>query len=587
MPLTNTQDQSAVISLETIDRLNAEAWMMRRSDPRKLIGLAMLAREKSVPLNYKTGLAYSFRSTGVAYLTMGQYQMALPDLLKSQSYFLELNDFKGASSALRNIGNIYTQLSVFEKAEYYYNIAIEYAERSKDLKSITYVRTNLGLIEQLKGNYVKAIKMMEESLGVLRDIGDDYAISEILFNIGNNYLNANDTDKAKAYLDEALEIASRLNYLKGIAQSYVTLGQLYFKLGNDEKALVLMQHGVASALELNEKRIAAETYKLLGRVHKKIGNISKALECMEMHDEMKTRLQISDTKSLLDSLQGEIDLEKSEKRSLENKNRELEFAYQVIKEKNKDITDSIKYARHIQNALLPPSGFLNQYVKDYFVFYQSKEIVSGDLYWFNQKNGLVYFAVIDCTGHGVPGAFISIVAHNTFEQAFRELGNSSAAAFLNRASVLFNEYIRQTYEDSTVRDGMDVSFCIFDFNNRQLSFAGANHDLVIIRNGEKIEVKGNKHAIGIFLGEETRSFTDNHVDLQPGDMVYLFTDGYADQFGGVAGQKYMKKRLKNLLTEISGEHPKDQLNHLRYDFNTWKGSMEQVDDVLVTGFRIS
>ncbi|MBC7865015.1 MAG: tetratricopeptide repeat protein, partial [Bacteroidia bacterium] len=450
MPAARFQEEVEINSLEEIDQVNAEAWVMRRSDPRRLIGLALIARDKSLEKGYKKGLAYSYRSTGVAYLTMGQYQLALPDLLKSKAYFLELNDYKGASSALRNIGNIYTQLSVFEKAEHYYLVAVEYAEKSRDSKAITYVRTNLGLIEQLKGNYMKAISIMEGSLLAMRENGDEYAVSEILFNIGNNYLSANDIDSAKKYLDEALEIANKLNYLKGIAQSYVTLGQLYFKTGFNDKALNLMKHGVASALELNEKRIAAETYKLLSKVHKKMGNLVKALECMEMHDEMKSKLQLSDTKSLLDSLQGEIDLEKSEKKTLENKNKELEFAYAVIKDKNKDITDSIKYARHIQNALLPPADFLNNYINDYFIFYQSKEIVSGDLYWFNQRNGLVYFAVIDCTGHGVPGAFISIVAHNTLEQTFRELTEgTNAADFVNRSAQLFNEYIRQTYEDST------------------------------------------------------------------------------------------------------------------------------------------
>jgi serine phosphatase RsbU (regulator of sigma subunit) len=573
-------------AFEEIDRLNEQAWQMRRYDPRGLLSVAMNAREKASRSHYKVGLAASYHCTGVAYLTIGQYQLALPDLLKAKSYFLELNDFIGASSALRNIGNIYTQLGVFEKAEYYYRIAIEYAEKSRDVKSITYVQTNIGLIEQLKGNYHTAIKIMERNLQVLRNEDDEYAVSEILFNIGCNYLNANDQERAQKYLDESLEIANRINYLKGIAQTYVTLGQLYFKQNNLGKALLLMQHGVASALELNEKRIAADTYKLLSKVYKRLGNLDKALECLEMHDEMKSRLQHSDTRSLLDSLQGEIDVEKTEKKILENKNKELEFAYQVIKEKNKDITDSLKYARHIQHALLPPKEFLDDHLNDYFVFYQSKEIVSGDLYWFNQKDGLVYFAVIDCTGHGVPGAFISIVAHNTLEQAFREINGNNAAAFLDRASTLFNEYIRQTYEDSTVRDGMDISFCVIDFNKKEVSFAGANHDLLIVRQEEKFQLKGNKHSIGIFIGEEKKPFENQTVKLESGDMLYMFTDGYADQFGDASSQKYMKKRLREFLRQISNEPSRDQFNKIRHDFNTWKGRAEQLDDVCVVGIRI-
>ncbi len=560
---------------------------MRRLDLLKSIDLAREALDASISLNYKEGMAYCYRTIGVTSFFQMQFQKALPDLQKARAIFMELGNHKATSSCYRNIGNIYTQIGVLDKARLNYERAIEYAEKTNDAKAIAYVNVNLGLIEQLKGNYIEAITILIKNLEVLEKFEDKLAISETYFNIGNNFVQANDWVQGEQYLLKALETSEKISYLKGVAQTYTVLGNLYFKKKETDKALAYMHEGLATAIELNERRIASETYRTLAEVYKSQGNLEKAMACFEQYDEMRGKLSAHDNRSLLESLQGEIELEKSEKLLLEGKNKELEYAYKLIKEKNKDITDSLKYAKHIQGALLPPDQLISEYIKNFFIYYQPREIVSGDFYWVNKKNNLVYIAAVDCTGHGVPGAFISIVSSNCLNQVFNEKDHTNAAIMLDRVNELFNSTIRQKYEESTVRDGMDISLCILDIDNKTISFSGANHNLHIVRDNEMNETKGNKQPIGMFIGDEIKPFNEHRLKLQKNDMIYLFTDGYVDQFGGEYGdEKYMRKKLKKFLVSLSNNPLPAQKKEITKEFNTWKGPNDQVDDVLVVGIRI-
>ena len=548
--------------------------------------MANEALHSSLLRSYELGEAYAYRTLGVGHFMLEQYRNALPELEKAKNIFLKHKHYKGISSCFRSIGNIYTQASNFEKAGENYQKAIDYALKANDQRSATYSKVNLGLIEHLKANYKAAITILTECLESAAQFDDRHAIAEIYFNIGNNYLQDNNLEEAEAFLNKSLRLSEELEYIKGISQTYTILGTLYYKKGNVDQALKYMHEGIATALELNEKRIVSDTYRTLSEVYKSIGNLEKALQCFEQYDAMRKRIQAQDNKSLLDSLHGELEIEKSARELVEIKNKEVEDAYEVIKAKNKDITDSIKYARHIQQSLLPSNNFITENLKNHFVFYQPREIVSGDFYWFNQKNGLLYFATVDCTGHGVPGAFISIVSSNCLYQAFREQDFTEAGKMLDRVHELFNMMIRQTYEESAVKDGMDISLCIIDTVNNRINFAGANHDLHVVRDGEMIEFKGDKNAIGIFIGDEIKTFTSTQVQLYENDCVYMFTDGYADQFGGETGEtKYFRRRLKKFLVSIADEEMEHQRELLRRDFNTWKGDNEQIDDVLVIGMK--
>ncbi|OFX83940.1 MAG: hypothetical protein A2W99_03720 [Bacteroidetes bacterium GWF2_33_16] len=259
-----------------------------------------------------------------------------------------------------------------------------------------------------------------------------------------------------------------------------------------------------------------------------------------------------------------------------------------IEIKNKHITDSIRYAKRIQNAILPPSDYVKQTLPNSFIFYRPKDIVSGDFFWVTKKNNLSFYATVDCTGHGVPGAFMSIVGFNQLNYAIDVRKARTANEILDSLNEGVVETLREKSPDSvsSVKDGMDITLCVIDYKNMKLQFAGANNPLVLIRNNEIIQYKADKFAIGGNFGNELPKFTNNEIDLQSGDVIYTFSDGYADQFGGNDGRKFMVKRFRELLLSIHKDPIEDQASLLENILDEWRGREEQVDDILVIGVKI-
>jgi ligand-binding sensor domain-containing protein/serine phosphatase RsbU (regulator of sigma subunit) len=273
-------------------------------------------------------------------------------------------------------------------------------------------------------------------------------------------------------------------------------------------------------------------------------------------------------------------------KELEEEKEKLEIAYQDIDDKNKSITDSIRYAKRLQRALLPTDAAMKQLFPQSFVLFKPKDIVSGDFYWVEQWGHHTLLAAVDCTGHGVPGAFMSIVGHNILSQSVNVLGLSKPALILNETNKQLSRKLNQNPEEVTVRDGMDISLISINYTKAVIEFAGANKPVWIIRNDEVIEIKGNKFPIGAYVGEELQKFTNHEWELQKGDYIYLFTDGYADQFGGPLGKKFKYKQLQQLLLEHHKKPLIEQRNILEKTFEEWRGNLDQVDDVLVIGIRV-
>ncbi|MCW3105063.1 MAG: hypothetical protein JWO09_3503 [Bacteroidetes bacterium] len=273
------------------------------------------------------------------------------------------------------------------------------------------------------------------------------------------------------------------------------------------------------------------------------------------------------------------------KELLEEKEK-LQIAYSEIDEKNKDITDSIHYAKRIQEAILPADSTIKQLLPESFVFYKPKDIVSGDFYWLEQWGPQTLIAAVDCTGHGVPGAFMSIVAHNILTQTVNVLGLAKPALILNETNSQLSKKLNQDPEEATVRDGMDIALCAINYKKSTMEFAGANNPLWIIRKGQVIEINGDKFPIGAFVGEELQRFTNHEWEIQRGDCIYIFTDGFADQFGGPKGKKFKYKQFQELLLSIHEKPMAEQKEILRKTNDDWQGELEQVDDVLVIGIRI-
>ncbi|MCU0359653.1 MAG: SpoIIE family protein phosphatase [Bacteroidia bacterium] len=261
------------------------------------------------------------------------------------------------------------------------------------------------------------------------------------------------------------------------------------------------------------------------------------------------------------------------------KNKELD-------EINKDITASIRYAKRIQDAILPPDEYVKTHLPNTFVLFKPKDIVSGDFYFMADKGEHVIFAAVDCTGHGVPGAFMSIVGHNLLERIVGEQGITQPSRILDELNKSISETLRQNdLEDNTVRDGMDLALCSYNRTTHILQFAGAFNPMWLIRNKELIEIKADKFPIGNTKQNENSKFKNHEIVLQKGDTVYVFSDGYCDQFGGPGGKKFKASNLKNLLLNSQHLNMDEQFELLNSTIENWRGNHEQVDDILVIGTR--
>lgn len=279
-------------------------------------------------------------------------------------------------------------------------------------------------------------------------------------------------------------------------------------------------------------------------------------------------------------------------KEVQERTKEIEKQRSELKEKNDDFVASIKYAERIQKALLSNEQRFKSVFKDSFIIYYPKDIVSGDFYWIDKidpteryPNGLIVYATADCTGHGVPGAFVSIICDNLLKSGKRQEFVNTTGEALDFTNAEINRILNDEYSDEHIRDGMDVALCAIDPVTLQLQFSGAKHNLYIVRDGEAIELKGDRKAIG-YIETEDHPFTTHTYQLKKGDMLYSFSDGYPDQFGGPEGKKFTTKRLKSILETISNESISHQESTLENYFDLWKDEASQVDDVLLVGIRI-
>ena len=251
---------------------------------------------------------------------------------------------------------------------------------------------------------------------------------------------------------------------------------------------------------------------------------------------------------------------------------------------NKSITDSLNYAQRIQEALLPSEDYFRKYFKESFIYYKPKDIVSGDFFWIGEHDGKIFIAAADCTGHGVPGALMSMIGHELLDNII----NVNKIFIPSRVLEVMSEGLEKTFSreknvGTIIHDGMDIGLCVVDRKNRKIQFSGAFLPLYIIRENRLIELKGDKHALG--MKKEGVSYTNNEMDLLEDDMIYLFSDGYVDQFGGTENKKFMYRRFRYLLMTIYRFPVDDQKAILEENFKTWMGNAPQIDDILVMGFK--
>jgi phosphoserine phosphatase RsbU/P len=277
---------------------------------------------------------------------------------------------------------------------------------------------------------------------------------------------------------------------------------------------------------------------------------------------------------------------KKEKEMIESLHEELKVAYSEIEENNKSMMDSINYAKLIQEAMLPEKAVLTNYFPNSLIIYRPKDIVSGDFYWFVEREKKLLIAVADCTGHGVPGSLMSMIGYSMLNEIVNVKKIMQPSEILSR----LNKGIRRTLKQDKIGnqrcDGMDIALCSIDRVNRTIEFAGANRHLIFFRDKSLEMVKGNKFGIGGLHDESSLSFTNNELSYDEGDVIYMCTDGYADQFGGTKGKRMMTRNMIKILEKSLSFGVNDQEQLLNHWLDKWQGNYEQTDDILLIGIQL-
>jgi serine phosphatase RsbU (regulator of sigma subunit)/tetratricopeptide (TPR) repeat protein len=524
------------------------------------------------------------------------------------------------ASLYNAIGSIYRVSSKLEHAKEYFLKSIELRNQIKDSVGLAGVYNNIGIVYMMTSKYDTGMTYWGNSLDIKLAIGDSIGAATTMNNMAMYYRDIGETEKALEFFESVLRIKRKIKDHGSISLAYNNLGELFIKQGEYNKGLDYYLKALDEAETSKNKQLISHIHLTLAQTYYNHEDYKLAYDNFVTYSVMEDSIFSEKTVTNLDEIESKYqneqkaliieNLEKEKTAQKEKQNliiisagvglasmliiilivlknyRQKKKDHTIISEqknilfeKNKEITDSITYARRLQEAILPPSHLIEEHLPESFVLFKPKDVVSGDFYWLEHVNNKIYFAVADCTGHGVPGAMVSVVCSNALNRAVKEFNLTAPSKILDKV----RELVVETFEKSTedVKDGMDIALCTLDTSTCKLEYAGAHNPLWILRKGaEEIEeIKADKQPIGAFA--HASPFTNHQVELKKGDRIYLFSDGYPDQFGGEKGKKLKYRPFKNLLKELSELSMTEQNEALLNKFNLWKGEIEQIDDVCV------
>ena len=581
------------------------------------------------------GIAQSLNNIGFIYDDLGEVEKALNYYHESLSIQEKIGDEIGIATSLNNIGTLYDAQGDLKKGLEYYKESLNKRIVLGYKMDIANSYTNIGSVHQKLKQFDKAFEMAEKSIVLQTEIDDKHGLALSYLNLGVFYSERNDFANAAEYYQKSLKIRIGLGDRKNEAKSLYKLGELYFYQRDFDNALKFGKRSLIIAKKLGFPLIIKDTGKLLSDVYKNVGSYKEAIENYELYILMRDSINNEKTQTTAVKKQVQYEYEKQmlaiqkeqekkelialkekqqqqwvlysvsgglflvvlfyillsnrfrlikyQKKVIEDQKEEVEYQKGLVDEKNNDITASIRYARRIQKAILPKDESIEKLLPENFVLYKPKDIVSGDFYWTASKNGKTHFAVFDCTGHGVPGAFMSMIGNSLLNEVVLDRGIIQPSTIFDEVRSGLIKVLKQTGEDVTQKDGMDGVLCTWNQNGK-LEYATAYNSLYLIRQGELIETKGDHQPVGFHIGEVS-PFKNHNIDLQKEDVIYLLSDGFQDQFGGNRGKKFKSSKLKNKLLEIHLLPMNEQKAMLEEEFDTWKGDLDQVDDVCIMGIR--
>lgn len=587
------------------------------------------ALKLSQTINYPKGIGDAHNNLGDLFWYKNDFASSADHYMQALHIFEKLGQLPYMASCYRNLGWVYHNKGNLKTAMEYHRKALSMNLALKRKNEISQNYNDIGIIFINTKLYDSAVIALDKSMKLQKELGNKEGLVSSYGNQAIAYDDMNMPEKAMECMVLAVKLAEETGVKQHITATYCNLGSFYAKNKRYDEAIVMLEKSLKCAREINFLASIKDIYRNLAAVHASKKDFAKSYAYQEMLVKLKDTIYNNNNSRQVNEMTAKYESEKKEilisslekdKKLLDEKfeqernfkiylsifclliagsafmlyrgnlqkkkaNVALSHAYKEIEVKNKDITDSITYSKRIQEATLPPKELKHKLFPDAFVLFKPKDIVSGDFYWYAEKDGKRLIAACDCTGHGVPGALMSMIGNNIINQIVNEKGITSPAEILNQLHLEIRKSLKQEEHEEN-RDGMDIALVVFE-NEHLLRFAGAQRPLWIIRKeGQDVEeIKGNKFSIGGLQTEEDRKFTEHQITLAAGDSVYLFSDGYVDQFGGESGKKFMTKNLRQLLLNIHKEPMASQEKHVEQVFIKHQGDTEQMDDVLVIGIK--
>ncbi|MDB4534287.1 tetratricopeptide repeat protein [Vicingaceae bacterium] len=539
--------------------------------------------------NDKENLGFAYLYIGYVNMVLKEYDEVLYYYNKSLALRKELGNNYNLGFSYTYIGNYYTGINKFDSAEHYHSLALATRIKTSDKRSIadSYLLLGSALFHQKK--YDPAIRNYALALEKYEEINDKRRLAETYRNYSEVFIYKNELGLAEHYLMKSLEIADEIGAVDNLIPIYNELAFLQEKKGTFQEAYDYLRKYVAYKDSIETGTVYREVTKQILKHKRDKEEKIKQIQ----HEKEKETQQILTTAIacglvlvviFLLFVFNRLRITKKQKLVIEDQKKKVEHQKEEVEAAHQEIKDSITYAKRIQSAILPTDEIFKENLKESFILYKPKDIVAGDFYWMEQVNNknehTTLFAAADCTGHGVPGAMVSVVCNNALNRSVREYGITDPGNLLDKTREIVSEEFDKSHED--VKDGMDIALCSLEGNT--LKYAGANNPLWIIRNGEIIETKANKQPIGQF--DNPQPYKTHTFEVIKGDCIYIFSDGYVDQFGGEKGKKFKTKAFRELLLSANKLTMLEQKTFLIDVFNKWKGDLEQIDDVCIIGVRI-
>lgn len=560
------------------------------------------------------GKAISLYNIAYIYSNQNENQQALNYFKRSLAIENDLDNNMGKAYCYNSIGEVLIKLENYVQAKNYLDSAFQIREKMGDELGLAQTYENYADIHHDRAAFNLALLNLKKAMHIRQDNGERRDLCFNLYNIGLTYLKLNNIDSALVFAERCEKIAQQINYPSSSRNVAHLYSEIYDQNDQPTKALKFLKKYIwlRDSLQNAETQRAAIQREVRYNYEIKLKEDSIRYENQNLiHDAMidKQKAELEARRNQQYLLFGGLSLSvvfglfvfnrfrvtRKQNKIIEIQRETSEMQRKVVETKNKEITDSINYAKRIQEAILPPKETLTENLVDGFVLFRPKDVVSGDFYWLERANGYIFFAAADCTGHGVPGAMVSVVCSNALSKCVLEEGISDTGKLLDRTREIVIEQLNKNGE--MVNDGMDISLVAIKESDRnaqsaEILWSGANNGLWIIRRetGELTTVKPDKQPVGV--QDHASNFTTHIVPVEKGDQIYLFTDGYADQFGGEGlpgiskgGKKFKSKRFKDFLLTNKDEDMDTQRDLLETEFDQWKGTLEQIDDVCIIGVR--